>query len=220
MCIRDRSEAEKAREELAAQAASAERRVADVVAQLELERAEVDRLEAEAKSAEKAREAAAKALEEKAAADRAERADLTAELKALRAAAGIGDDGEELEEAEEDAEEKSHPSRQADMSARDATALTSRLVKATKAAEAARRVASDMETYKKIAEERERRIEELERQALDAEATRRALHNQIQELRGNVRVFCRVRPTTSDSACVECPADGSSVALTLSLIHI
>ena len=208
------SEAEKAREELAAQAASAERRVADVVAQLELERAEVDRLEAEAKSAEKAREAAAKALEEKAAADRAERADLTAELKALRAAAGIGDDGEELEEAEEDAEEKSHPSRQADMSARDATALTSRLVKATKAAEAARRVASDMETYKKIAEERERRIEELERQALDAEATRRALHNQIQELRGNVRVFCRVRPTTSDSACVECPADGSSVALT------
>ena len=104
--------------------------------------------------------------------------------------------------------------RDRDMSARDATALTSRLVKATKAAEAARRVASDMETYKKIAEERERRIEELERQALDAEATRRALHNQIQELRGNVRVFCRVRPTTSDSACVECPADGSSVALT------
>ena len=64
------------------------------------------------------------------------------------------------------------------------------------------------EAYKLVAEERAARIEELEAAALEADCTRRALHNQIQELRRNVRVFCRVRPTTSDTACVECPSDG------------
>jgi len=37
---------------------------------------------------------------------------------------------------------------------------------------------------------------------------RRALHNQIQELRGNVRVFCRVRPSTSTLQCAELGQDG------------
>ena len=61
-------------------------------------------------------------------------------------------------------------------------------------------------------EQRQARIEELEQQALDAEAQRRALHNQIQELRGNVRVFCRVRPTDNEAA-VKCAPDGSSLSL-------
>lgn len=38
------------------------------------------------------------------------------------------------------------------------------------------------------------RIEELEGQVFDCEAARRKLHNKVQELRGNVRVFSRVRP--------------------------
>ena len=202
------SEAEEKHAELVEQAASAEARVQGVVAQLEYERKEVDRLEKEAREAAEAAEAASKEREEAAKIAAAERADMLSELKALRAATGIGDDGEELDEEIENAVE------QADMSAKDASALTSRLVKATKAAEAAKRVATDMESFKKLAEDRLARIEELEQQALDADATRRALHNQIQELRGNVRVFCRVRPTTSDTACVECPADGSSVAIT------
>ena len=42
---------------------------------------------------------------------------------------------------------------------------------------------------------------------------RRALHNQIQELRGNVRVFCRVRPSTSTLQCAELGQDGSSVTV-------
>ena len=42
---------------------------------------------------------------------------------------------------------------------------------------------------------------------------RRALHNQIQELRGNVRVFCRVRPSTSALQCAELGQDGSSVTV-------
>jgi kinesin family protein C1 len=40
----------------------------------------------------------------------------------------------------------------------------------------------------------------MELQLIEAESTRRALFNQIQELRGNVRVFARMRP----------PADGTA----------
>jgi hypothetical protein len=32
----------------------------------------------------------------------------------------------------------------------------------------------------------------------EQEAMRRALHNTIQELKGNIRVFCRVRPSSAD----------------------
>ncbi len=210
------SEATQKHAELVELAASAESRVQNVVAQLENEQREVDRLE---KQAEEAKESLVVAAERAEAAMKSlvgEKADMECELRALRAAAGIGDDGEELSEEQRlaAAADFEQVAQQNDMSAKDASALTSRLVKATKAAEAARRVATDMETHKKIAEERLRRIEELETQALDADATRRALHNQIQELRGNVRVFCRVRPTTSDTAVVTCPADGLSVSLT------
>ncbi|KIO34132.1 hypothetical protein M407DRAFT_13571 [Tulasnella calospora MUT 4182] len=38
------------------------------------------------------------------------------------------------------------------------------------------------------------RAEELENELMEAESLRRKLHNQIQELKGNIRVFCRVRP--------------------------
>lgn len=39
-----------------------------------------------------------------------------------------------------------------------------------------------------------RRIAFLEQEAREAEAVRRKLHNMVQELKGNIRVFCRVRP--------------------------
>ncbi|KIJ65298.1 hypothetical protein HYDPIDRAFT_175253 [Hydnomerulius pinastri MD-312] len=39
-----------------------------------------------------------------------------------------------------------------------------------------------------------RRIAELEAEAREAEMVRRKLHNMVQELKGNIRVFCRVRP--------------------------
>ncbi|TCD69102.1 kinesin-like nuclear fusion protein [Steccherinum ochraceum] len=39
-----------------------------------------------------------------------------------------------------------------------------------------------------------KRIEELERETREGEMMRRKLHNIIQELKGNIRVFCRVRP--------------------------
>lgn len=40
----------------------------------------------------------------------------------------------------------------------------------------------------------QRKIEELEADAREAEGVRRKLHNMVQELKGNIRVFCRVRP--------------------------
>jgi kinesin family member C1 len=38
------------------------------------------------------------------------------------------------------------------------------------------------------------RVKELEAEAIEAEGVRRKLHNMVQELKGNIRVFCRVRP--------------------------
>ncbi|KAF7968207.1 hypothetical protein HWV62_31635 [Athelia sp. TMB] len=42
------------------------------------------------------------------------------------------------------------------------------------------------------------RIAELESEAREAEGIRRRLHNQVQELKGNIRVFCRVRPVLEE----------------------
>lgn len=43
-------------------------------------------------------------------------------------------------------------------------------------------------------EEANARAQQLEADLRDAETLRRKLHNQVQELKGNIRVFCRVRP--------------------------
>ncbi len=65
------------------------------------------------------------------------------------------------------------------------------------------------------------RIAALEAELLKAEAVRREMFNQIQELRGNVRVFCRVRPSPcetsedSPSLCLETLEDASTVHLRL-----
>jgi len=46
-------------------------------------------------------------------------------------------------------------------------------------------------------EEARRRIDELEAEAREGEMVRRRLHNMVQELKGNIRVFARVRPLLS-----------------------
>lgn len=71
-------------------------------------------------------------------------------------------------------------------------------------------------TLKSIIEERNAALaasnaekEDLQTALISEETQRRILHNQIQELKGNIRVFCRVRPPLSHE-----PADASSIRLT------
>lgn len=53
------------------------------------------------------------------------------------------------------------------------------------------RTASDL-TLK--LESAQQQVEDLKKEAMDSELVRRKLHNMVQELKGNIRVFCRVRP--------------------------
>ena len=68
-------------------------------------------------------------------------------------------------------------------------------------------------------EERDRRITELEEQLLSGEQLRRALHNRIQELRGNIRVYVRTRPfLPNDGAArgqmsIDFQPDGESLSI-------
>eukprot|EP00931_Biecheleriopsis_adriatica_P028678 TRINITY_DN17095_c0_g1_i1.p1 TRINITY_DN17095_c0_g1~~TRINITY_DN17095_c0_g1_i1.p1 ORF type:complete len:1279 (-),score=367.86 TRINITY_DN17095_c0_g1_i1:352-4188(-) len=48
-------------------------------------------------------------------------------------------------------------------------------------------------------------IQSLEAQLARAEGTRRELHNTIQELKGNIRVFCRIRPHLSSELALHSP---------------
>jgi kinesin family protein C1 len=54
--------------------------------------------------------------------------------------------------------------------------------------------AETVSTLRLDLEAAQRRIEELEVEAREAEMVRRRLHNLVQELKGNIRVFARVRP--------------------------
>lgn len=54
-------------------------------------------------------------------------------------------------------------------------------------------------------------IEELEEQAREDQKIRRKLHNAVQELKGNIRVFCRVRPFLGGEDAAEA---GDSIAFT------
>jgi kinesin family protein C1 len=72
---------------------------------------------------------------------------------------------------------------------------------------AALRMANDgtagtMSSLRLDLETAQRRIDELEAEAREAEMVRRRLHNMVQELKGNIRVFARVRPLlSSDISC-------------------
>jgi kinesin family protein C1 len=58
-------------------------------------------------------------------------------------------------------------------------------------------------------------LTDAERRVYESELIRRKLHNTIQELKGNIRVFCRVRPANqnetkevADSMAVDFPSAG------------
>ena len=72
--------------------------------------------------------------------------------------------------------------------------------------------AVEIEGVQKVVEEKLGKIADLETQLMDAEQLRRKLHNQIQELKGNVRVFCRVRPEAAGAPLAVDPSeDGISL---------
>ena len=67
-------------------------------------------------------------------------------------------------------------------------------------------------------EDAERKVQRLEQDLHDAEMSRRRLHNMVQELKGNIRVFCRVRPPLPSELTGEpgeLPKDPSEVTATI-----
>ena len=63
-------------------------------------------------------------------------------------------------------------------------------------------------------EDAERKAQQLEQDLQEAEMSRRRLHNMVQELKGNIRVFCRVRPPLPSELAAEpgeAPKDASEV---------
>ena len=66
--------------------------------------------------------------------------------------------------------------------------------------------------------ERDARIEEIESQLIKGEQLRRIMHNRIQELRGNIRVFVRTRPFlpgdgSSTESSIAVSRDGESISI-------
>jgi len=67
-------------------------------------------------------------------------------------------------------------------------------------------------------EERDRRIEQLEAEILKGEQIRREMHNTIQELRGNIRVYVRTRPFLpgddgSEMSAIDLHPDGENLSI-------
>ncbi len=54
---------------------------------------------------------------------------------------------------------------------------------------------------------------EIEGELREAESLRRKLHNEVQELRGNIRVFCRVRPSVRNDTANAAAQGASDTAL-------
>ncbi|KAL5841876.1 hypothetical protein ACOSQ3_012479 [Xanthoceras sorbifolium] len=57
---------------------------------------------------------------------------------------------------------------------------------------------TEFEAHKKIVRELQDRLADAEHQLIEGEKLRKKLHNTILELKGNIRVFCRVRPLLPD----------------------
>ncbi|XP_002461304.1 kinesin-like protein KIN-14N [Sorghum bicolor] len=79
---------------------------------------------------------------------------------------------------------------------------------------------TEYENMKKMLESALSRLEEAEQTILDGEKLRKKLHNTILELKGNIRVFCRVRPLLpNESGAVSYPKSGENLGRGIELLH-
>ncbi|KAE9620732.1 putative minus-end-directed kinesin ATPase [Lupinus albus] len=60
---------------------------------------------------------------------------------------------------------------------------------------------TEFEGQQKFVNELQRRVADAEYKLIEGERLRKKLHNTILELKGNIRVFCRVRPLLPDEIC-------------------
>ncbi|QCD87196.1 kinesin-like protein KIN-14N isoform X1 [Vigna unguiculata] len=60
---------------------------------------------------------------------------------------------------------------------------------------------TEFEGQQKFVNELQRRLADAEYKLIEGERLRKKLHNTILELKGNIRVFCRVRPLLPDESC-------------------
>ncbi|TVU15403.1 hypothetical protein EJB05_38922, partial [Eragrostis curvula] len=79
---------------------------------------------------------------------------------------------------------------------------------------------TEYENQKKMLADLQSRLEESEQRIVDGEELRKKLHNTILELKGNIRVFCRVRPVLSnESGAVTYPKSAENIGRGIELIH-
>ncbi|AES66858.1 putative minus-end-directed kinesin ATPase [Medicago truncatula] len=60
---------------------------------------------------------------------------------------------------------------------------------------------TEFEGQQKLVNELQKRLADAEYKLIEGEKLRKELHNTILELKGNIRVFCRVRPLLPDESC-------------------
>ena len=92
------------------------------------------------------------------------------------------------------------------------------LCQISKEADVLRRQLSDMEILRKRAEQAESQVKRLKSDLFDMHGDRKKLHNTIMELKGNIRVYVRVRPFLphdgdSSAAAIQCAPDGKALEI-------